>query len=271
MSKLLNYPEALLNAVRRIAVDAGELVLDHFEESGFIGAMEKEDGSPVTKADQEAEALIVSALLELCPTVPVVGEETMQECTDDIASAEYFWLVDALDGTREFIKGGDEFTVNIALIRNGEPIMGVVYAPALGRLFSAHQELGAFRWFEDSNSQKDIRVRRVPKSGYTVMISKNRDYGARLEQFLDEYKVEKLVKKSSSLKICEIAAGKADLYPGFGATCEWDTAAGHAVLKAAGGDIRDWNEKSLTYGHQDRKFVNPDFLAASEFYSKDNE
>lgn len=269
MSKLLSHPEALLNSVRRIAMEAGEITLDHYEESGFVGAMEKADGSPVTLADKEAEDYITKALLDLVPEVPVVGEETASGHGYNLSAQDYFWLVDPLDGTREFVKGGPEFTVNIALIYKGEPIMGVVYAPVKGELYAAHEALGAFRWLEDTDNQKEIRVRKVPRGGHTVFISKNRDYGTKLDHFLNDYKVEKIIKKSSSLKICAIAAGKGDLYPGFGETCEWDLAAGHAVLKIAGGDIQDFNGKTLTYGHQDRKFINPDFLAASEFHSKE--
>lgn len=268
MSKLLSYPEAMCNTLRRIAVNAGDIIFPYYDQAGFVGAEDKEDGSPVTKADREAEAYITAALLEAFPGVPVIGEETATNHDCDL-SGEYFWLVDPLDGTREFVKGGDEFTVNIALIKNKMPVMGVVWAPVRGELYIAHEELGAIRWLEETDNEKAIKVRNAPKGGYTVLISKNRDYGTKLESFLNEYKVEKVVKKSSSLKICAIAAGKADLYPGFGETCEWDLAAGHAVLKVAGGDIRDFNGKTLTYGHQDRRFINPDFLAASEFHSKE--
>lgn len=269
MSKLLSHPEALLNSVRRIAVEAGEITLDYYEESGFVGAMEKADGSPVTQADKQAEEHITQALLELFPEIPVVGEETTDGHGVDLSGHEHFWLVDPLDGTREFVKGGPEYTVNIALIYKNLPIMGVVYAPAKGELYAAHEAVGAVRWLEETDNQKEIRVRKVPHGGHTVFISKHRDYGTKLDSFLNDYKVEKIIKKSSSLKICTIAAGKGDLYPGFGQTCEWDTAAAHAVLKAAGGDIQDFNGKTLTYGHQERQFINPDFLAASEFHSKE--
>lgn len=266
MSKVFSHPAALGNMVQRIAVEAGEIILDYYEESGFSGAMEKADGSPVTEADTKAEHFIIKALQDIAADIPVVGEETCAAMMDkDLSQQEFFWLVDPLDGTREFVRGGEDFTVNIALIKNGVPVMGVVYAPAKGELYAGHEELGAVRWLEETNNSKEIRARQVPKSGHTVMISHFRDYGASLDSFLSDFKVEKIIRRSSSLKICAIAAGKADVYPGLGRTCEWDTAAGHAILRAAGGDITDLQGSSLTYGHTGRKFVNPDFVAAREY------
>lgn len=266
MSKVFSHPAALGNMVQRIAVEAGEIILDYYDESGFLGAADKDDGSPVTEADTKAEHFIIKALRDISADIPVIGEETYAGMMDaDLSAQEFFWLVDPLDGTREFVRGGEDFTVNIALVQNRVPIMGVVYAPVKGELYAGHKDLGAVRWLEETNNQKEIRVRQVPKSGHTVLISHFRDYGTGLDGFLSDYKVEKIIRRSSSLKICAIAAGKADLYPGLGPTCEWDTAAGHAVLRAAGGNITDMQGNSLSYGHAERRFVNPDFVAAREY------
>jgi len=266
MSRLFQHPQALMNRVSRIAGEAGEITLQFYDEAGFSGTEEKTDGSPVTQADRKAEEFITASLTEIAPDIPVVAEECFAAGTaPDIAGHDFFWLVDPLDGTREFVKGGPDFTVNIALIEKGQPVLGIVYAPVRGEMYAGHRELGAFRQLEDTQTLKDIRARHVPKGGYTVIVSSNRDYGTRLDTFLADLKVEKIVKRSSSLKICAVASGKADLYPGFGATCEWDLAAGHAILQAAGGNIFDLQGQPMTYGHAGRKFENPDFIAAKEF------
>lgn len=255
--------------VRRIAVEAGHATLAHFDESGYAGADIKGDGSPVTIADREAEEIIERKLKEILPAVPVIGEEAAETGTlPDLSGAEHFWLVDPLDGTKEFISGSGDYTVNIALIHNGTPVLGVVYAPANGELYAGCEGGNAVRWLEDNNNEKEIRVRRAPKAGLTVVASRNHGDSGKLDKFLENYKVEKLVKRGSSLKICAIAAGKADLYPRFGPTCEWDTAAGDAVLRAAGGLLTTTDHQPFTYGHADRKFLNPEFIAApSDFFS----
>ncbi len=262
--KLLEHPQAICNQVRRIALEAGDITLEYFDESGFDGADAKADGSPVTLADQKAEEIIEKALKDMFPDVKVVGEEAVAEgYRPSLAGEEYFWLVDPLDGTKEFISGSGDYTVNIALIKNGLPIMGVVYAPAKGEMFAAAGEGTAIRWTDESEKDKKIYVRQPPKEGLTVVASLNHSNDERLEKFLSGYKVQKVLKRGSSLKICAIACGKADLYPRLGPTCEWDTAAGHAVLLGAGGTITDIDGKPLTYGGADPKFLNPEFIASS--------
>lgn len=263
MSRILEHPKALCNQVRRVSLAAGEITLHYFEEAGFEGADAKADGSPVTIADQEAESHIEKALKEIAPDVPFVGEEAVAAGRiPDVSDQGYYWLVDALDGTKGFIAGEPSFTVNIALIKDGEPIMGVVYAPAMGELF-AGAEGTAIRWNEDTNTEKEVQVRKPPKEGLTVVASRHHGSGEQLDGFLSDYKVEKIIKKDSSLKICAVAMGKADLYPRFGPTCEWDTAAAHAILLAAGGTITDTEGSALRYGHFDPKFLNPYFIASS--------
>lgn len=265
MHKLLSHPAALCNIVRRIAVEAGEITLNYFESPDLDHAVEqKEDGSPVSMADKEAEVFITKALKDIFSDIPVVGEEAVAGgYRPDLQSETYFWLVDPLDGTREFVRGGEDFTVNIALIHNRHPILGVVYAPATGTLYAGHGEQTAIRWKQDSDTEKPIMIRPPPHKGLTIVSSRSHGNNERLQDFLEHFKIQKLLKKGSSLKICAIAEGKADLYPRFGPTCEWDTAAGHAVLTAAGGFLTDTSGKPLTYGSTDPKLLNPEFVAAS--------
>lgn len=263
-SKILNYPQALCNQIRRVALEAGELTLNYFDDAGYEGADLKGDGSPVTQADKKAEELIEKALKDITPDVIVVGEEAASEgYRPDLSAEEYFWLVDPLDGTKEFISGSGDYTVNIALIKNGVPILGAVYAPVPGELYAAHGAGTAIKYMDDTEKEKPIKVRSMPRSGLTIVSSKSHGSGQILDDFLGNYMVQKQIKRGSSLKICSIAAGKADMYPRFGPTCEWDTAAGHAVLSGAGGRLTDMAGNDLTYGGADPKFLNPEFIARS--------
>lgn len=265
MSKLLAHLPALVNVVRRVAVEAGEITLDYFEEGMVIASDAKEDGSPVTDADRRAEEYIARELKDAIATIPVIGEESCAGgVCPDLTAEEYFWLVDPLDGTKEFISGSPDYTVNIALVKNHVPILGVIYAPARGEMYSAYGEGTAVRWLEETNNERPIKTRMPPRGGLTVMTSKNR-YKEELDKFLEEHKVEKIIRKGSSLKICSIAAGKADLYAGLGDTCEWDTAAGQAILESAGGEIVDLDGKPLRYGEKPGDFKNPRFLAQAKF------
>ena len=264
MTRILEYPEALCNQIKRLAIEAGELTLEYFDEDGYHGADVKGDGSPVTQADQKAEELIEKALKDITPDVVIVGEEAVAGGhRPDLTEEQYFWLVDPLDGTKEFISGSGDYTVNIALIKDRMPLVGVVYAPALGELYAGHGQGTATRWLEDTDVEKQIYVRKPPKEGLTVVASVSHGDAQRQEKFLEQYKVRKLAKLGSSLKICAIASGKADLYPRFGPTCEWDTAAAHAVLQSAGGTITDLKGVTLSYGGKDPKFLNPEFIASS--------
>ena len=265
MSKLLSHLPALCNMVRRVAHEAGEITLNHFEEGMMLASDTKGDGSPVTEADRAAEAHITKVFKEDFPDIPVIGEEAVAAGEiHDLSSSEYFWLVDPLDGTREFIAGSPEFTVNIALIKNSEPILGVIYAPAKGEMYAAYGEGTATRWLAESGSEKPIKVRSPSRGGLIVMASKNRA-GEALDNYLAEQKVEKIVRRGSSLKLCAVAAGKADIYPGLWETCEWDTAAGHAILNAAGGEVVTLDGAPLRYGLQSPHFINPSFIARSKY------
>ena len=268
-SKLLSHRSALNNIVKRIAVEAGELILEYFDGVRDMGVSSKNDGSPVTLADQEAERLIEQRLLDVLPDIPVIGEESHSSGRRiDVSKGDYFWLLDPLDGTRAFVRGEEDFTVNIALIHKSEPVLGVVYAPEKEELYAGFiNEDGsgqAFRNFGGRDKQKPLRTRKVPNKGLTVMSSGFYGDVRKQEDMLGQLKVSSVIRRSSSVKICVIANGKADLYPRFGPTCEWDTAAGHAILRAAGGDIRDMQGNSLKYGVGMEDMINPEFIAASE-------
>ncbi len=267
--KLLTHRAALTNIVRRISIQAGEIILEYYNGFKEMELAKKSDGSPVTQADKEAEIFIEKHLKELMPDVPVIGEESYSNGSrPDLSQNDYFWLVDPLDGTRSFIRGGENFTTNIALIHRGQPVLGVVYAPQKEELYYGYfdsdtNEGHAYRHFEESGKEKSIRTRKMPKQGISVMTSRDYNNDSRHEEFLKGYKVASIIRCASSLKICAIANAKADLYARFGPTGEWDTAAGHAVLRAAGGDIRDMSGKSLQYGGNNEDIINPDFIAAS--------
>lgn len=271
--QLLKHLPALCNMVRRLAVKAGDHTLPYFEtvgEDGGTQSQTKADGSPFTIADTEAEAIVLAGLRDIAADIPVVGEESVSAGSiPDLQGAEWFWLVDPIDGTKEFLRGPNgsgDYTVNIALIHNGVPALGVVYAPVMGQLYAGCGPGTAIRWRAENNADKAIAVRESPPSGFTVVASRNHGDARRLESFLSEFKIAKVLHRASSLKICAIAEGKADLYPRHGLTSEWDTAAGHAVLLSAGGKIVDMNGAPLTYGHAGRKFINPEFVASSGFW-----
>ncbi|HRQ48792.1 MAG TPA: 3'(2'),5'-bisphosphate nucleotidase CysQ [Rhodocyclaceae bacterium] len=244
----------LLEGIVPIARKAGKVIMDVYATDFAVRG--KSDASPVTEADEKAEALILEGLARLAPDIPVVAEEAVAagRIPD---TGRRFWLVDPLDGTKEFISRNGEFTVNIALIEDGEPRLGVVFAPALGQLFAGIRDDGAFR--EDASGRSPIAVRAVPAEGLTVVASRSHGDPAALEAFLAGRKVASLRNAGSSLKICLVAAGEADLYPRLGRTMEWDIAAAHAVLAAAGGALTETMGGPLRYGKPD--FANPHFVA----------
>jgi 3'(2'), 5'-bisphosphate nucleotidase len=249
-----DFPVAWLERLLPVARAAGEAILKVYATDFEV--QEKSDDSPVTEADRRAEAVILPALAALTPDVPIVSEETA--AAGDIPNVgDRFWLVDPLDGTKEFIKRNDEFTVNIALIEHGEPSLGVVLAPALGRLYAGTRTTGAF--VEDANGRRRIACRTAPASGLTVASSRSHGDAQALERLLAGYRIAARIVAGSSLKFCLIAAGEADLYPRLGRTMEWDTAAGHAVLAAAGGRVTTLDGAELRYGKPG--LANPHFLA----------
>jgi len=255
--------EALLAALRLIAERAGKEILAYYVEGGEIEIRRKADASPVTDADQAAEDFILAALKLLTPDVPVISEEASEAGHQPDISGGRFWLVDPLDGTKEFISRNGEFTVNIALIENGRPVAGVVHAPALAMTWAGaggDSGPGSATFSETDHPPMAIAAREIPSDGATVIASRRHGSGPELDKFLSDYTVKDRVSAGSSLKFCLVAAGKADLYPRFGRTMEWDTAAGHAVLLAAGGSVVRANDGApLSYGKPG--FENPYFIA----------
>jgi 3'(2'), 5'-bisphosphate nucleotidase len=247
---------ALLPHVRTIAHEAGQVVLRFY--NGRTTVSNKADGSPVTEADRAAEAVILPALRHLVPGVPVVAEEDSDANGCPAVEGRYFWLVDPLDGTKEFISRNGEFTVNIALIDGDRPVLGVVYAPVIGDLYAAAGP-GSALLAHEGRADRPIRCRPVPAAGVTVIASRNHGDPGETERFLSGFTVAGLTNRGSSLKFCTLAAGGADLYPRFGPTHEWDTAAGHAVLTAAGGRVETATGEPLRY--RKPEFDNPAFIA----------
>jgi 3'(2'), 5'-bisphosphate nucleotidase len=234
---------------------------------GDFAVQTKADDSPVTAADHRAEEIILRHLARHAPQVTVVAEE---QCAAGIvpAVAAEFFLVDPLDGTQEFVHRRGEFTVNIALIRAGAPVLGVVYAPATGQLFAGDVAAAhAVRATLDPDNPvaaalQPITVRDVPAAGLTAVASRSHRT-TQTDAYLARYRIAELVAVGSSLKFCLLAAGEADLYPRLGPTMEWDTAAGHAVLAAAGGRVLGPDAQPLGYGKP--QFRNSWFVASGAF------
>ena len=244
---------ALLDAVIKISRSAGAAIMQIYATDFSVRG--KEDSSPVTEADEKAEAVILAALRELTPDIPIVAEEAVA-AGEKVEPGDIFWLVDPLDGTKEFVNRNGEFTVNIALIEKGVPVLGVVFAPAIDRLFAGASGQGAH--LEEGGSRRIIQVRQVPDVGYTVVASRSHSDPEELTTFLGDKPIAELRNAGSSLKICLVAAGEADLYPRLGRTMEWDIAAGHAVVDAAGGHLTDLVGKEMGYGKP--IFENPHFV-----------
>ena len=248
-----------------LALRAGALILTI--RAAGVHVRYKGDSSPVSEADEQAEAVILAGLAEHFPDIPVVAEEAAAAGNFPHAG-DLFFLVDPLDGTKEFITGSDNFTVNIALIAQGEPVAGVVYAPALARMWIADGK--AYLVDIDSSSElppekswQPIAVRPLPEAGLVAMSSRNHAE-ARSQALLACLPVIGHAVCGSSLKFCRIAEGACDIYPRFGPTMEWDTAAGDAVLRAAGGAVINEFGERLVYGQSGKGFLNPGFVAVGD-------
>lgn len=247
----------IVETVIEIAEGAGAETLRHYK-SNDLRVESKSDASPVSAADLAAHHFIVDRLEAVLEGVEVISEESAEARGFAAPEGSRFWLVDPLDGTKEFINERDEFTVNIALIDHGKPIMGVVVAPALGTTWAGSPE-GAFRQAVGGADRRSIRLRDVPDAGLTVTASRSHADPAALEALLKGQKVANVVNAGSSLKFCRIAEAQADLYPRQGRTMEWDTAAGQAVAEAAGAQVLRLEDRSpLTYGKEG--LDNPHFI-----------
>jgi 3'(2'), 5'-bisphosphate nucleotidase len=252
---------AVLAQVAQICRDAGAIIMPYFDAEGM--AFDNKDDarkSQVTEADTAAEDMILPALRALAPHVPIVAEEAAAAGDIPDVSGGEFWLVDPLDGTKEFIKKIPEFTVNIGLIRNGKPVLGVVYSPASNHLYAGSTILGTAYKEIDTAPQEPISVRKIDPAAITICLSRTYGGSVELTTFLERFTVEKQVDAGSSIKFCLLARGEADVYPRYGGSMEWDTAAAHAVLSAAGGRVCEINDgPELAYGKP--QFRNPFFIA----------
>ncbi|MEL7547759.1 MAG: 3'(2'),5'-bisphosphate nucleotidase CysQ [Pseudomonadota bacterium] len=247
----------------RIALDAGAVIMRIYETD--FDVTEKTDNSPVTEADEKAEAVILNALQKIDPDLPLIAEESV--AAGHIPEhGNRFALIDPLDGTREFVNKRGEFTVNIAIIENGVPVQGVVYAPALDRLFMADDRFSAWQAKVSPGGavpakadRIPMKIRKAPDQGLTAIASKSHR-SEETNSFLNMFNVANIISAGSSLKFCLVAAGEADLYPRHGRTMEWDTAAGQAVAEAAGARVTTSDLEPLRYGKTERGYDNPHFV-----------
>lgn len=255
----LNLDQQLLDRVTEISRMAGHAIMDIYRQG--IEVTNKADDSPLTQADLASHRIICSALEKLTPGLPCLSEEA---ATFDFATRsawQEYWLIDPLDGTKEFIKRNGEFTVNIALIRDHEPVLGVVHIPVSGESFSGGRGLGAQR-VNDQGEVKTIQVRKPPADPLVVVGSRSHA-NPELERYLDQLGEHELISMGSALKFCVVAEGKADFYPRLGPTSEWDTAAAHAVVVAAGGSVVKLDGQPLQYNLKD-SLLNPEFLVIAD-------
>lgn len=255
---MLNIGLGLLTQVGDISKRAGAAIMDVYQ--GNIAVEIKGDASPVTEADLRADKIIRDAILnEITDDIAVITEEGVAETGLPDPLPRAFWIVDPLDGTKEFINKNGEFTVNIAIIENGKPVLGVVHLPAKDVTYLG-ANLGAFRQAGDGELEP-ITVREAPEAGLTALVSRSHA-SPETEDFIKGYQIAERVSAGSSLKFCRVAEGAADLYPRMGRTMEWDTAAGDAVLRFAGGHVVTTDGAPLTYGKAGLE--NPNFVAAGK-------
>lgn len=247
-----------------LSEEAGEAILEIYN-SGNAGVSYKEDKSPLTEADLASNRVILKGLKALAPDVPVLSEESKEVPFSERKDWGRFFLIDPLDGTKEFIKRNNEFTVNIALIEDGRPIMGIVHAPVLGVTYYATNGAAFKRDSKKGGGAKPIKA--APYTGGTLRVVASRSHkGGALEGFLERIKHSaedtECVSMGSSLKLCLVAEGSAHIYPRLGPTMEWDTAAAHCVVEAAGGTVSDLQRQNLAYNKED--LLNPHFVVSSE-------
>jgi len=251
---------ALLHEVAALAEEAGDRILEIYETR--FAVTEKDDRSPLTEADMAAHRAISQGLTDIDPAWPVLSEEGQDIPVERRRDWSTYWLIDPLDGTREFVKRNGEFTVNIALIHDHEPVLGVVWSPALQRLYAGHRDAMAIRR-DAEQAPREIAVARDRIGSERPLVAGSRSHGAeRLSRALERLGPHELVSMGSSLKLCLVAEGAADIYPRLGPTSEWDTAAAHAVVRAAGGRVTDLSGQELRYNTRE-SLLNPEFLVCA--------
>jgi 3'(2'), 5'-bisphosphate nucleotidase len=257
----------LLGLAEQIAINAGGEILAVYEKSGDIEVSVKADNSPLTEADQRAHNLIVKELARVTPDIPILSEESDHIGFDERSTWTRYWLVDPLDGTKEFVKRNGEFTVNIALIENGCPVLGVVHVPVTGTTYSGLVGQGASK-VSIEGIRSPIKTRTIdPDQALLTVVASRSHRDADTDLLVDKLRQQfgqvELTSMGSSLKICLVAEGKADLYPRLAPTCEWDTAAAHGVLSAAGGILVDTKLNELKYNAK-AELLNPFFIVIAD-------
>jgi 3'(2'), 5'-bisphosphate nucleotidase len=259
----------LLNSVNEIAIAAGREILDVYNSAQAIEVSTKSDDSPLTDADRRAHLLIVDRLSSLTPDIPLLSEESDAIDYGLRKAWQRYWLIDPLDGTKEFINRNGEFTVNIALIENGQSVAGVVHVPVTGVSYFGGTRIGA--WKQDTNQSgseaKPISSRPMQDHSDVRIVASRRHLGEQLEALVgkieNHFGKATLLSMGSSLKMCLLAEGSADIYPRMAPTCEWDTAAAHGILCAAGGEIVDLQFRPLRYNSKP-ELLNPFFIALAD-------
>ena len=256
--------EKYLLEVSNLAITAGQKIINHYHNDSEI--IIKKDKSPLTNADLDSNNIICEGLEKIDSTIPIISEESFINWNTRRKWNKY-WLIDPLDGTKEFINKNGEFTVNIALIENNKPVLGVIFVPVLSILYFASQNYGAYKLQCSSNLNSlsesiKIQINKKKKSDHLLVIGSrshsNEDFNKWVKENIENYK---LVKKGSSLKFCNIADGTVDLYPRFGPTSEWDIAAGHIILNEAGGRIYTIDNEEIVYNKKEN-ILNPYFIAS---------
>ena len=255
--------ENLLKIVN-ISVDAGEVILNYYNEN--VDVTYKDDESPLTKADLASHKIITDSIKKITPDIPILSEEEFIDWKIRKKWKKY-WLIDPLDGTKEFIKKNDEFTVNIALIKNNRPILGVIYTPALNELFYSIKNFGSYKILTKKKLNTLKEAKRISinktKSNKIKIVASRSHSNPILDKWVNKnFNEFDILQKGSSLKFCLIAEGSADIYPRFGPTSEWDIAAGHIILEEAGGKLKSIDNKEILYNEKEN-ILNPDFFAYS--------
>jgi 3'(2'), 5'-bisphosphate nucleotidase len=260
MTQTLVAPSTYLAAVRDLAKVAGDKILEIYDTDFNVES--KADESPLTAADMASHHAIVDGLKALTPDIPVLSEEDAKISFETRSSWSRYWLIDPLDGTKEFVKRNGEFTVNIALIEDGYPVLGVVYVPVTGVTYAAARGEGAVKDMPGAGEKK-ISVRKLGNGPVGVVGSRSHQ-GDSLKAFLAKIGDHEIVSMGSSLKICLVAEGEADIYPRLGLTSEWDTAAAHCVVEEAGGELKNAETlERLKYNTKD-SLLNPFFLVIGD-------
>ena len=259
------FHQNILSELIKISYEAGALIMDIYNNKFEVNY--KEDNSPVTKADRSAEEFILKKLSNIFPDTPIISEESYSNKFIPDCDKKFF-LVDPLDGTKEFIKKNDEFTINIAFINEGYTEIGFINAPAKNEIFFNDGKKSYIIKTKPKDEislqeAKQIRVSEQKQKGLIATISRSHS-GKEIENYLKDFDIEKVNYVGSSYKFCLIASGEAHIYPRMSPTCEWDTAAGHAILKTAGGNVNLFSGEELRYGFRGNNFINPNFIARNK-------